>query len=352
MDPPVVSSPPPSKHARARTVKEPENARRVRKREMDRKAQQTFREKTRNYITHLEQTVEVFKARCETDVVEKLLIKNSELQRTNGRLRKVLKDLVSTLQAELQPEFSIASGFAGGISSDKPGGSQCLTSDLTISSTDNFDAQGDSDEVIVGGLPAAEGFLENGGDKEPLINESAPDIDIISTLGGLSEHVPASERNQNLALINDNLPFTYNAGMTFCEQDMNVQAFAMQCSSEGPCSFDMQYPTPLRYFGPFSVLPPSEGSDIWCTTSLVFNKIFDISSARAERAKTLDKGVIFRAIQNGWNTLDPYILQHPIIEILRDYDQLVAERLDKVNRVAIAYKNSALFKVRVIGSMS
>ncbi|KAK5044462.1 hypothetical protein LTR84_010743 [Exophiala bonariae] len=84
--------------------------------------------------------------------------------------------------------------------------------------------------------------------------------------------------------------------------------------------------------------------DLWLQTNNIYNRIFAVSPRDASEARISDRGVIFKAFELGWDFLSHKEQNNPVIQILRCYDNLVSKCLDRVNRLAIAYKNHLLIQ--------
>jgi hypothetical protein len=99
--------------------------------------------------------------------------------------------------------------------------------------------------------------------------------------------------------------------------------------------------------GPMPFLPGGTiDFDLWDRTNDIYNRIFAISPRQASDARAMDSGVLFKVVKFGWDSLTLGEQSNPVIHILRGYDELISSRLDPLNRLAIAYKNHYLIKVR------
>lgn len=317
-----------------------EEARLARKRELDRIAQRNSRVKTKAYIEHLEQTVEACKASTEADLVKTLLSRNNHLQVTNRRLRKILSDMVDMIQIELQtcPIKAVE-------------GEQDETADLeelegmpnvVVPSDHNNPTFINPSHGVSCKVPSATDVLASSWNEGFSTRVDAHNLEIMDKTHEPANELPTDALDQSLDTMYDKFVDARSSSGDSRAHHMSEEDFNFACLAYAYEPLNaMSFASPMALYP----IPTQEMAGMWDTTDFVFGKIFRMPAGRAAYAKTFDRGTIFRAIRNGWNSLEPYLLQHPIIEIVKEYDHLVTERLDKVNRVAIAYKNSALLKV-------
>lgn len=383
---------------RGRPVEENANEppQRARKRALDREAQRTFRDKTKNYIAHLERTVELCKADNQDQLVSKLLAENATLYSTIERLRKIISDIFAVTQPEILERHSAANSEGPkeqGASPDKtdraivqhssptpPEGnldptititheSQALCTGSIIAANVNATAL---DASSRNGSPyestGSPGFVHSTQGAAFLNGELSDLVDITVFMGGSianqtiqapisitgghenfhhrendqislfspplrhlqpgaqqQEQEPGSSDRQDPSGLNDSLDLGMNSSM-----DVNLQFLLDSPAGRlSPCIF------------------PSRDSDLWDQTNHIYNQIFVISPQQARHLTTSDQSLIFKAIKDGWESLTFREQQNPVISILWDYDKLIIRKMDRVNRLAIAYKNYSLIKARV-----
>lgn len=85
--------------------------------------------------------------------------------------------------------------------------------------------------------------------------------------------------------------------------------------------------------------------DEWQTTLRIFGKIFDFSREQALQARNVEAGSLFVGIRQGWNALSFEQQVNPVVQVVKEYDEYFNGE-DPVNRIAMAYKNHLLIKVR------
>lgn len=340
-----------------------ETPQRARKRALDREAQRTFREKTKNYISHLEKTVEACKTGDQSQLVERLLTQQAELYSTVERLQRRLCDIhAMTLPENVTLGTGRASGKLGRSSgkdqdaslvppTSSPSRDQILTSS-------NDDAQGDAED-------------ETAAIRSPLSMEPVPTVisvpspsEVVAAPTSLrfNTHDPLSPPSEPA----ETTDMVMSAYFTDCSRWNEVAAGRNYgCTPEANDTTRLMMNNPSAMLGHFSEMDTAmtfealfstctqeqnsamftssmEESDIWATTNDVYNRILDVSLLEAVTACAPSPGYIFRAIKHGWEALSPEDQANPVCRILRSYDDLVHDKMDQVNRAAIAYKNHLL----------
>lgn len=278
-----------------------------RKRAMDRKSQQAFRDKNKNYIAYLEQTVDACAAGNETNMVGQLLKRNQQLYKANERLRKILNDTLFSLQLELSS------------------------------------------------LPSNDEATENSFPMEP-VSISAPPLDL--ALMHPTSSVPPLDASIEVANINVTPPPPHTTSHTSLHQFQDPQEWFMdgKASNGAFRSCQREYPglqfavaqsslNPLTSLHCDSFLVNPSQEDFWHWSNSVYARIFVFPPWQARLATDFQDDVIFKAIRNGWDSLNANMQQNPIVQILRDYDDMISITTTKINRAVIAFKNAALIKV-------
>lgn len=82
----------------------------------------------------------------------------------------------------------------------------------------------------------------------------------------------------------------------------------------------------------------------WQTANQSYEKIFTVSPYGSQAADMINAGTLFKAVRDGWNSLDIRDQSNPIFMILREMDEKVFFLKDKVSRVALAIKSHRLMK--------
>jgi hypothetical protein len=113
---------------------------------------------------------------------------------------------------------------------------------------------------------------------------------------------------------------------------------------------------PFTFLGPpawavSSPTPPgavSRGCPGWEKSNRIYSQIADASPTEASQALALRSShyadMIFKAVINGWSSLNPDERDNPIMRTLGDMDQ-VFSKLDPVSRAAFMYKSHMVLKV-------
>jgi hypothetical protein len=82
----------------------------------------------------------------------------------------------------------------------------------------------------------------------------------------------------------------------------------------------------------------------WQTANQSYEKIFTVGPYGSQAADMINAGTLFKAVRDGWNTLDVREQNNPVFMILREMDEKVFFLKDKVSRVALAIKSHRLMK--------
>jgi hypothetical protein len=372
---------------RVRAPKEAnETPERARKRALDRDAQRSFREKTKNYIAHLEQTVAACKAESNSQLVSQLLAENAELYSTVERLRKIISDIYTATQPEISernraPDDSFSSVKDDNKrDDDKPGQAiavvkstvsplevmtdapdattidvvphavaasdgadhEVFSNFLFTSATDSFE-QYNADMDEAGHLPSLHDVFVSSDELELMIDAPVPVADDLIAFPVDVTLACGNSEGQDLVtkagdLLTQNAQLVSDRTMTVeqCKQPPRSPLAREGC-------FDLSVQSPISFFTD-TIFP----FNLWMQTNSVYSQIFAISPRHASEARNSDSGVLFKAIENGWSSLSYKEQRNPVIQILRCYDELVSKCLNRVNRLAIAYKNHLLIKVQRI----
>jgi hypothetical protein len=357
-------------------TRQPENAsditpQRARKRALDREAQRTFREKTKNYIAHLEQTVQACKADDQSQLVKQLLDQNADLYRTIEHLRKVLTDIYTATEPEIsrgnkvnQPRENcddVPPRDRGARS--PPADDSIVVSTPVANTTEPADldvATFPSDGAIVPStqlLASVEASLEASLENQSLDISTSAGKDYLElnneVMGPTNSEHPSDVFMCNSQQSNEDLIVMGRESM-WGQLPVETQSLFVEHLQMSGIGLEGQSWLPFDLHPPMHLTlhPETElYQNLWNVTNSVYNKIFDITPSQAAAARRSDSGVVFKAIKNGWDTLSASEQENPIVQILAAYDTLVACRngYDQVNRVAIAFKNYHLLGVSISG---
>lgn len=374
-----------TKRVRAPKKDADETPERARKRALDREAQRTFREKTKNYIIHLEQTVAACEGGSDPQRVSQLLAQNAELYRTVERLRKIISDIYTATLPEISernrsaddpsscmkeqdkpdepptpPEDRIAIAHSKGSPLGSLVGATETTTIIDVPSI-SMDASGDAVQEAFPEFsfaPATDPSIDAGpeflpvADPQPAEDGSVSSVDCMNDASGpvnedlLGFHADMfafiteepTEIDQKTIMMTEPLQDSHSARHLPGPHAAFKLPLEPRMSSPTCLSLYMQNHLPL-------LAERACDFNLWMQTNTIYNQIFAVSPMQASEARNLDSGVLFKAIENGWESLSQKERNNPVIRILQSYDDLVSKCLDKVNRLAIAYKNHLLIKV-------
>lgn len=372
---------------RVRAPKEAnETPERARKRALDREAQRTFREKTKNYIAHLEQTVAACKAESKSELVSQLLNENAELYSTVERLRKIISDIYTATQPEILERNRSMDDSTSSVKDDNKRDEPGPASSIAVakpagSPLEVMTDAADADTVVIGPEPAVAGevpvdepfpsflftsatdpFAQDHTDiHEEIHLQSLHDEFVSSTELDLMIDAPLPVPDDLVAFAGDGVlaggdPEGHDLAtkggdlLSQNEQLVSDQTMAVEQCQHSPRApmarescFSLDIQSPISFF-----TESAFSFNLWMQTNSIYSQIFAISPRHASEARNSDSGVLFKAIENGWSSLSYKEQRNPVIQILRGYDELVSKCLNQVNRLAIAYKNHLLIKVRKI----
>lgn len=108
--------------------------------------------------------------------------------------------------------------------------------------------------------------------------------------------------------------------------------------------------SPIASMMPPPARPPTNGMQcqIWEKSNKIYSQISTVPPAAASAALRLNPmdyaNLIFKAVINGWASLNTWERSNPIMKALSDIDQVFSE-LDQVSRAAFLYKSHMLLKV-------
>ncbi|VUC21076.1 unnamed protein product [Clonostachys rosea] len=268
-------------------------SRRAKKRELDRRAQRAARERNRNRISHLEETIEAMKAKDSTNKAADLMDQLAQVRLERNRLAETLQSI-----SDLATRHSV--------------------SVPNVAETGHPTGRGDRHALgegrVASPMPSTESFV--GG----LAVDSNLDLQSIASplpVDGQSEPHPIVEPNDQLNLDSQTLPiFSVSDGLILPEP-------------LGVCDCLLP-PTPV------GITNSSDAADssIWKSANQILglNPSLTQSTLRMEDKTSEDLPV--RAILRGWNSLDSGDLP-PLWQMLRQTDTLQFRGCRDVERLAI-----------------
>ena len=94
---------------------------------------------------------------------------------------------------------------------------------------------------------------------------------------------------------------------------------------------------------------------VWKKSNELFSKVLSYhsttgaSSLRALGSDHAEAGLLYLGIKKGWDTVSNSWIQSPVLNILKQIDDLLFCHLPNKERLAVAYKSFKLLKVRLFG---
>lgn len=92
-------------------------------------------------------------------------------------------------------------------------------------------------------------------------------------------------------------------------------------------------------------LDPDSACPIWNRCKDICERVFKIEPIDAVAAGEVNEGVLFQAINEGWSSLSLQWRYNPLVVILKEVDEFMFPHLDRIGRIAAAYKSLLLLKV-------
>ncbi|KFY72045.1 hypothetical protein V499_07814 [Pseudogymnoascus sp. VKM F-103] len=279
-----------------------------RKREADRKAQRNSRERQRSHTDHLENMIAILRKENGNAATSELMEMVWQLRSENERLRKIInsaKSALSVMSCEPTPlpnpqHVDLTGGprpppgkgpqvaVVEGAPNKNPGASQPSA----------LPAKRSIDDV----MPTASNSLVPNGEQARKRRQTVADI----TAGGNSGSV-----------------------LNFTESWMDKKAIVRTDKAHADL-------TPWAWLSPIaSMMPPPARPPTHVAPAS--------ASAALRLSRTDYANLIFKAVINGWASLDTWERSNPIMKALSDIDQVFSE-LDQVSRAAFLYKSHMLLK--------
>lgn len=271
--------------------------RREKKRAWDRAAQRTSRQKTKDRIVHLEQTIQSLQTRSSEETILRLLEKNEELQAEITRLKKVI-----------QSAFSVLSEEAGHTK-----------------------------------IPMAEHVAT------PAVLSRAPSLNYYGT----DAITPSYERYYSIAG-----PTETSRVHVACSPIQHCKGPQENAHIQHPyfdrqvrlCSALYLFPMPATAShnrdpneNPQAALSYQSSCSAWYTVNKLLSQAYPCYASKMS-PKIDNMGLLFQAVDKGWESLSSEERINPGLCILQRMDEYIWSPMPKVFRIAIAYKSYQLMR--------
>ncbi|KFZ18029.1 hypothetical protein V501_01416 [Pseudogymnoascus sp. VKM F-4519 (FW-2642)] len=292
-----------------------------RKREADRKAQRNSRERQRSHTDHLENMIAILRKENGNAATSELMEMVWQLRSENERLRKIINSAKSALSVmSPNPQHVDLTNAPR-----PPPGSGPQVAAVVGPSSKNPETSQPS------ALPAKRS-----------IDDVMPTASNSLVLNG--EH--ARKRRQAVA----DITAESNSGsvLNFTESWMDKKAIVRTDKAHADLT-PWAWLSPIASMMPPPGRPPTQGMQcqIWEKSNKIYSQISTVARASASAALRLSPmdyaNLIFKAVINGWASLDTWERSNPIMKALSDIDQVFSE-IDQVSRAAFLYKSHMLLK--------
>jgi len=121
-----------------------------------------------------------------------------------------------------------------------------------------------------------------------------------------------------------------------------IKFFGPNWQSPSPTILHIGNPEPSPSSTPNNLCP------VWKKSNELFGKVFSYHSTGSltrTSSETAEAGLLYLSIKSGWNKTDQW-MQSPVLQILKQVDDLLFCHLPDLQRLAVAYKSFKLLKVR------
>ncbi|CAH0045842.1 unnamed protein product [Clonostachys solani] len=267
-------------------------SRRAKKRELDRRAQRAARERNRNRIAHLEETIDAMKAHDSTNKAADLMDQLAQVKLERDRLAETLQSISDLAGRHALPKAAEPAHL---------GGSQ-------------------SGQHALGGVRAASPIPSTESFVEGLAIESNLDLQSIASPlpgAGQSGTQPVVEANDQLDLDSETLPiFSVSDGLILPEP-------------LGVCDCILP-PAPVGVTGSSA----AADSSIWKSANQILGLSPSLTQSTLRIEDKTSEDLPVRAILRGWNSFDSGDLP-PLWQMLRQTDTLQFRGCRDVERLAI-----------------
>lgn len=336
----------------AKRQKTDADLRRQRKREADRMAQKNSRERRRSHIDHLENMINILRKENGNAVTCELMETVLQLRAENERLRRIINNAKSSLSLAACEDPSTTyywslpvcrRRFAYACYRSLTRGDAENNAYASRAMRENNSRRASTDAEDPSNRDLAPPQPGNQATKTALLDVKASTSNNLAHSGGLN-------RKDMFDYLGTQRSDNTNVFVQFTDSWMDKMAAG---SDRRKCP---------DYFDPFTVLGPlatampsvvrprmnSGRCPTWERSNRIYGQISDVSPAAASQALALSSAhyadMIFKAVINGWATLNSEERNNPIMRTLGDMDQVFSE-LDPASRAAFMYKSHMLLKV-------
>ncbi|KFZ13384.1 hypothetical protein V502_06634 [Pseudogymnoascus sp. VKM F-4520 (FW-2644)] len=295
-----------------------------RKREADRKAQRNSRERQRSHTDHLENMIAILRKENGNAATSELMEMVWQLRSENERLRKIINSAKSALSV-MSPNLQ----------------------HVDLTSAQRPPAGNGLQVAAVEGAPS-----NNPETSQPSIVPAKRSIDDVrpTALNSLVPNVEhARKRRQTVAEMT--AESNSESVLNFTESWMDKKV--VDKTDKNPIDLSpWAWLSPISTMMPPPARPPTRGMQcqIWEKSNKIYSQIATVTPACASAALRLSPSdyanLIFKAVINGWASLDAWERTNPIMKALADIDQVFSQ-LDQVSRAAFMYKSHMLLKYHI-----
>ncbi|KAF2254378.1 hypothetical protein BU26DRAFT_582928 [Trematosphaeria pertusa] len=332
-----------------------EAERRERKRAIDREAQRSLREKTKTHIAELERTIEILRNQDRNGATAGLLSEIEGLRAENERLRDVIDCVKSVVGGEVLPRTASVSNQNGvGTAGAGAGGANSPTASVGQHSPTQSDAKPPPP------LPSPPLQSETPNNQfhfscAPISASRPVDLDGMTVLPDFAPLTTTTNRSLSLDL--DLHPLheaSEDSSMLDVPDSPTTAAFAPFMSEIFGPSWRCPSPVILHIGNPPSSPSTTSSSTtssipgslcpIWKKSNELFGKVFSYRPGTAAlNVDSVEAGLLYLGIKDGWSSFDQW-MGSPALRILKQVDEFLFRHLEKMERLAVAYKSFKLLK--------
>ncbi|KAH7079363.1 hypothetical protein BKA63DRAFT_563997 [Paraphoma chrysanthemicola] len=325
-----------------------EQERRERKRAIDREAQRSLREKTKTHIAELERTIQILRDQDRNGATASLLSEIDVLRAENERLKDVIESVKSVVGCDL-----VARNAASNTAPGNDGGSPTASSIGQRSPKRRAISFADDTKPA---LPTPLELANPFDFQERVPNTSRPlDLDGLTVTTGMevdTSVAPDTSIDLNLDLEPLGENNEVEAELAAWNSDPATARWgSMMAEFFGP---NWLCPSPVVLHIDNPAVSQATKSAVACPISNkcdeILGKVFSYRSSKGTsslsflKSETAEAGLLYLGIKEGWEKTSNEWMQSPVIQILKQVDDLLFRRLPKVERLATGYKNYKLLK--------
>ncbi|KFY16441.1 hypothetical protein V492_01327 [Pseudogymnoascus sp. VKM F-4246] len=302
-----------------------------RKREADRKAQRNSRERQRSHTDHLENMIAILRKENGNAATSELMEMVWQLRSENERLRKIINSAKSALSVMSCEPTPLPNPQHLGLANvtGQPAGNNPQAPTVEGAVTKN--PENPQTSVV----PA-----------KRAIDDARPTVS--------SNLVPNVEQSRKRRQTVGEITAENNSGnvLNYTESWMDKKVVDKTDNSPIDLSPWAAFLSPMSTMMPPPARPATRGMQcqIWEKSNKIYSQISTVTPAAAAAALRLSPSdyanLIFKAVINGWASLDTSERSNPIMKALADIDQVFSQ-LDQVSRAAFMYKSHMLLKYHI-----